>query len=78
MTAADTPERVRVSVDVDRCCGSGQCGLTAPDVFDQDEDGIVVLLTPEPPAAATAAVLTAADCCPVQAITVESITVDGG
>ena len=38
-------ERMKVTVDEDKCCGAGTCVLLAPDVFDQrDEDGIVVLL----------------------------------
>jgi ferredoxin len=36
---------MKVAVEQDRCVGSGQCVLLAPDVFDQrDEDGSVVLL----------------------------------
>ena len=43
---------MKVEVDQDACVGSGQCLLTAPDVFDQrDEDAIVELLDAEPPAA---------------------------
>jgi ferredoxin len=63
---------MRVTVDQDKCVASGQCVLTAPDVFDQrDEDGIVVLLTPDPPAELAAAVRQAAMVCPALAITVE-------
>lgn len=31
--------------DVDRtvCAGAGLCALTAPEVFDQDEDGLVLV-----------------------------------
>ncbi|MFG2812090.1 ferredoxin [Streptomyces sp. NPDC048410] len=36
---------LRIAVDLERCCGSGMCALTAPGVFDQrDSDGRVVLL----------------------------------
>jgi ferredoxin len=36
---------VRVAADRDMCIGSGNCVLTAPTVFDQDDDeGLVVLL----------------------------------
>ncbi|MER7620209.1 ferredoxin [Streptomyces sp. NPDC126503] len=43
----DTPAPVRV--DRERCVGSGMCALTAPTVFDQDDDeGLVLLLTPPP------------------------------
>jgi ferredoxin len=39
---------VRVAADRDVCIGSGNCVLTAPAVFDQDDDeGLVVVLTPD-------------------------------
>ncbi|MEK2494359.1 ferredoxin [Kitasatospora purpeofusca] len=40
-TAGDA---LRVDVLHDDCVGAGQCVLSAPEVFDQDNDGIVVLL----------------------------------
>ncbi|GAA0517230.1 ferredoxin [Saccharopolyspora subtropica] len=62
---------MHVSVDEDRCCGSGQCVLVAPAVFDQrDDDGVVVLLDAEPPVQVHAAVRDAAAVCPAAAITV--------
>ncbi|MER6993017.1 ferredoxin [Saccharopolyspora hirsuta] len=63
---------MKVTVDQDRCVGSGQCVLTAEAVFDQrDEDGIVVLLNATPPAELAAEVRHAAEMCPAAAITVE-------
>ena len=63
---------MKVTVDKDKCIASGQCVLTAPDVFDQqEEDGIVVLLNPNPPAGLAADVKQAAAVCPALAITVE-------
>ena len=60
---------MRVSVDTDRCCGSGNCVLIAPDVFDQTEDeGIVVLREPEPVDGLQASVREAARVCPTEAI----------
>ena len=38
---------MRVSVEPERCVASGQCVMLAPAVFDQDDDGIVVLLRDE-------------------------------
>ncbi|MDF3291786.1 MULTISPECIES: ferredoxin [Streptomyces] len=62
---------MRVSVDTHRCCGSGQCVLAVPDVFDQrEEDGIVRLLEQRPPAELHAEVRTAATVCPSGAIEV--------
>jgi ferredoxin len=64
---------VRVTVDQDRCVGSGQCVMSADTVFDQrEDDGIVVLLTDNPPAAVAEDVKQAAAVCPALAITVAS------
>jgi ferredoxin len=60
---------MHVSVDSERCCGSGHCVLVAPEVFDQrDEDGIVILRDPSPPAELDDAVREAAAYCPTSAI----------
>lgn len=62
---------MKVSVDETKCCGAGQCVMLAPEVFDQrEDDGVVVLLAPEPDADQHAAVREAADMCPATAITV--------
>jgi ferredoxin len=37
---------MRFTVDRDRCIGAGNCVMNAPELFDQDDDGIVVLLEP--------------------------------
>lgn len=52
------------------CVGAGQCALVAPDVFDQDNDGIVLLLEPDPEGAILLAATRAARLCPARAITV--------
>ncbi|MGW2563219.1 ferredoxin [Streptomyces sp. NPDC001514] len=60
-----------VRVDRDRCLGAGMCALTAPQVFDQDEDeGLVVLLNARPPEEQHAAVRVASGVCPASVITV--------
>lgn len=64
----------RVRVDQERCIGAGQCVLRAPRVFDQREDGIVVLIDATPPPDQHAAVREAADLCPAEAITIEAGT----
>ncbi|NUH39618.1 ferredoxin [Streptomyces samsunensis] len=63
---------MKVHVDEAKCCGAGQCVLIAPEVFDQrDEDGIVVLLTPEPAEDQRSGVREAAAVCPAAAITLD-------
>ncbi|MFI6070667.1 ferredoxin [Actinoplanes sp. NPDC051343] len=63
---------MKVLVDQEKCVASGQCVVAAPDVFDQrDEDGVVVLLDPAPPAEQDGDVRQAAAVCPALAITVE-------
>jgi ferredoxin len=63
---------VKVIVDQDKCVASGQCVMTAADVFDQrDEDGIVVLLDGSPPADVADDVRQAAAICPALAIQIE-------
>lgn len=62
---------MRVTVDKDLCIGAGQCVVTAPDVFDQDDDGIVELLTPTPAEGDRDAVKEAEHVCPARVIAVE-------
>ncbi|MFF8775446.1 ferredoxin [Kitasatospora sp. NPDC015120] len=59
---------LRVATDRDRCIGAGLCVLTAPDVFEHDDDGLVTLLTPEPPAGLVPDVRLAHQLCPAQAL----------
>jgi ferredoxin len=60
-----------VTVDQEKCIGSGQCVLTAADVFDQGEDdGIVVLLDAEPSPGSYGDVRRAAAGCPALAIAI--------
>ncbi|AJC60851.1 ferredoxin [Streptomyces sp. 769] len=60
---------MKVIIDQSKCVAAGQCVLSAPDVFDQrEEDGIVVLLTENPPQHLVADVRQAAVLCPAQAI----------
>ncbi|MET9415685.1 ferredoxin [Streptomyces klenkii] len=61
---------MRITTDTGRCVGAGQCVLTAPRVFDQDDDGLVTLLLAEPGAGEEAAVRLAAGLCPSRAVTV--------
>lgn len=59
-----------VVVNRDACVGAGQCALVAPDVFDQDDDGIVMLLQADPDGRDFDVATKAARLCPARAITV--------
>ncbi|RIQ13215.1 ferredoxin [Jiangella rhizosphaerae] len=63
---------MKITVEIDRCVGGGQCVMAAPDVFDQDDDGLAVLLDPDPPAGLADDVQLAARLCPARAIVVEA------
>ncbi|WP_329468110.1 ferredoxin [Streptomyces sp. NBC_01431] len=66
---SDPQEPLRLGVDRDRCVGAGMCALTAPEVFDQDdEDGLVVLLHSAPGPEHRAAARMAVGLCPAGAI----------
>jgi ferredoxin len=58
---------MRVSVDSERCVGSGQCVDFAPQVFRQSEEGVSQVIG-QPSAEQEAAVREAWDSCPVMAI----------
>jgi ferredoxin len=62
---------LKVIVDDDVCQNHGQCVFAAPQVFELDEDGELVVLDDEPDESLRDAVEEAADVCPVQAITIE-------
>ncbi|MDX6466781.1 MAG: ferredoxin [Gaiellaceae bacterium] len=61
---------MQVVVDQDACIGAGNCVRTAPDVFDQGEEGLVELLDDTPPRELEEDVLLARRLCPARAITV--------
>ena len=64
---------MKIEVDEARCIGSGNCVLTAPDLFDQrDEDGIAVVLDRNPAAARHDDAHHAAELCPVDAVIVRA------
>jgi ferredoxin len=61
---------MRVTADRDRCISAGRCMATAPDVFDQDDDGIVLVMRPELGAADQDVVTEAVFQCPARALEV--------
>jgi ferredoxin len=62
---------MKVTIDVDVCIASGACVLACPEVFQQDEEGLVVLVQDEPGAELHEAVLEAMAACPAAVIQVE-------
>ncbi|MCU1687956.1 MAG: hypothetical protein JWQ81_8695 [Amycolatopsis sp.] len=61
---------VRISIDTDRCIGAGQCVLSSPEVFDQDEHGFVVVIADHPAGPLAESARLAGRICPSQTITV--------
>lgn len=57
-----------VKVDQDLCIAAGRCVAVAPEVFDVDEDGFVVLLQERPWSELLHSARTAAILCPARAI----------
>jgi ferredoxin len=62
---------LKVIVDRDVCQNHGQCVFAAPQVFELDEEGELMVLDDEPDESLRAPVEEAADVCPTQAITLE-------
>jgi ferredoxin len=62
---------ITVRVDRDVCQDHGQCVFAAPQVFELDEEGKLVVLQEEVDESLRDVVEEAADVCPVQAITIE-------
>ncbi|AQZ63905.1 Ferredoxin [[Actinomadura] parvosata subsp. kistnae] len=63
---------MEIQGDQDVCIGAGMCALTAPGVFDQDENGLVVVLTADPSGDARKKALRAERLCPSGALRVSS------
>jgi ferredoxin len=59
---------MRVTADRDVCIGAGLCALTAPGVFDQDDDGLVKVLQASPVGDDESAAREAGHVCPSGAV----------
>lgn len=59
---------MKIEADREVCIGAGNCVLAAEDVFDQDDDAIVVVLQEHPPAELESAVRNAVAQCPSGAL----------
>ncbi|WP_329366934.1 ferredoxin [Streptomyces sp. NBC_00669] len=60
--------RLRIELRAEHCVGAGQCVLAAPEVFDQDEEGVAVVLDEQPGPAHEDAIREAVDLCPSSAL----------
>jgi ferredoxin len=63
---------VRVTADRDLCCQAGRCADALPDVFDNDEDGYVVVLRAEVEPDRLRAVRECVDLCPSGALRLDA------
>lgn len=59
---------MKIIVDETGCVGAGQCALVAGELFDQDDNGIVVVLNEHPSSAEEATARRAAALCPARVI----------
>jgi len=62
---------VKVQADRDVCISAGNCVMAAGALFDQDEDGIVVVLVDEVPEGEEDSAREAVRLCPSQALQVD-------
>ncbi|WP_345495989.1 ferredoxin [Nocardia callitridis] len=60
--------RAWVTVDTGLCVGAGMCALIAPEVFDQNDEGISVVLDADPPVERHDRVRETQQACPARAI----------
>ena len=63
---------MRVVLDRSRCTGIGICEALAPEVFEVNDDGGLVVLNPEVPASAEEDVTAAVEACPTRALSLEA------
>jgi len=61
---------VKVVADRDICIGAGMCVMTTDAVFDQDDEGIVVVLTEQIPADEEMRVRNSVGLCPSGALSI--------
>ena len=62
---------MQVTANKETCAVSSLCVYRAPEVFDQDEDGLVEILDANPPADLHDEVRSAARACPTRSINFE-------
>ncbi len=62
---------MKVTIDKDLCIASGACVLACPEVFQQDDEGLVMLVQDEPPLELEDAVREAMAACPAAVIEID-------
>jgi ferredoxin len=62
---------MRIKADTDVCVGAGQCVLTDPAVFDQSDEGTVLVLQPDVEGDAADRAREAVHVCPSQALSIQ-------
>ena len=62
---------MKVTIDAELCIASGACVLTCPEVFQQNDEGLVMLVQDEPSSELHDTVLEAMAACPAAVIQVE-------
>lgn len=62
---------MRIVANPDLCVGAGQCVLTDPTLFDQDDDGVVLVLVEQAEGVSARSAREAVALCPSQALSVE-------
>ena len=62
---------MRIKADRDVCIGAGNCVVAAENVFDQDDEAMVVVLAEQPEGADANAAREAVTMCPSGALSVE-------
>ncbi len=62
---------MHIMLDRDLCQGHGTCGEEAPEVFELDAEGNLVVKQPEPPESQREAVKRAVKYCPTGALTLQ-------
>jgi ferredoxin len=62
---------MKIQADRDICIGAGNCVLAAENVFDQDDDAIVVVLQETPEGADADAARNAVGSCPSGALAIQ-------
>ena len=64
-------KNIRLAINLDRCNGTGVCVLSAPQVFDQSNDGKVFVITGVSTEENIATIREAVGNCPTRALSLE-------